>query len=77
MIAERAWHPSQSTAKRPDESVELKLKVAINPEFERWLWSWGDAVEVVSPLTLRDNLGSTHQRPYATADLRITLRNLW
>ena len=42
--------------------MELKLKVAINPEFERWLWSWGDAVEIVSPVTLRDKIRAAHQR---------------
>jgi hypothetical protein len=42
-------HPSQTIRKRDDETVEVKLKVAINPELQRWLWSWGEAVEVVSP----------------------------
>jgi hypothetical protein len=32
--AERVWHSSQSIRTRSDETVELKLKVAINPEFE-------------------------------------------
>jgi hypothetical protein len=40
VIGERVWHPSQTIRKRDDETVELKLKVAINPELERWLWSW-------------------------------------
>jgi predicted DNA-binding transcriptional regulator YafY len=42
--------------------VELKLKVAVTPEFERWLWSWGDAIEIVSPAALRDKIRATHQR---------------
>jgi predicted DNA-binding transcriptional regulator YafY len=62
VINERVWHPSQTIRKREDETVELRLKVAINPELERWLWSWGDAVEVVSPLTLRDSVRASHQR---------------
>jgi predicted DNA-binding transcriptional regulator YafY len=62
VAAERAWHSSQSIQTRDDETVELKLKVAVNPEFERWLWSWGDAVEVVSPVTLRDKVRAAHQR---------------
>ena len=62
VIGERVWHSSQTIRKRDDETVELRLKVAINPELERWLWSWGDAMEVVSPVTLRDSLRAVHQR---------------
>jgi predicted DNA-binding transcriptional regulator YafY len=62
VISERVWHPSQTIRKRDEETVELKLKVAINPEFDRWLWSWGDAVEVVSPSALRDSIRASHQR---------------
>jgi proteasome accessory factor B len=62
VAAERSWHSSQSIRTRDDETVEVKLKVAVNPEFERWLWSWGDAVEIVSPVTVRDKIRSAHQR---------------
>ena len=62
VAAERTWHSSQSIRSRDDETVEIKLKVAVNPEFERWLWSWGDAVEIVSPVTLRDSIRAAHQR---------------
>jgi predicted DNA-binding transcriptional regulator YafY len=62
VAAERTWHSSQSIRSRDDETVELRLKVAIYPEFERWLWSWGDAVEVVSPAMLRERIRAAHQR---------------
>jgi predicted DNA-binding transcriptional regulator YafY len=62
IAVERNWHSSQSIRRRNDDTVELRLKVAVNPEFERWLWSWGDAVEVVSPVTLRDKIRAAHQR---------------
>jgi proteasome accessory factor B len=62
VAAERTWHSSQSVRRRDDETVALKLKVAVTPEFERWLWSWGDAVEIVSPVTLRDKIRAAHQR---------------
>jgi len=35
VAAERTWHSSQSVRSRDDETVEIKLKVAVNPEFER------------------------------------------
>jgi predicted DNA-binding transcriptional regulator YafY len=62
VVRERVWHPSQSVREREAGAVEVKLKVAINPEFERWLWSWDDAVEVISPVTLRDSIRASHQR---------------
>jgi predicted DNA-binding transcriptional regulator YafY len=62
VASERTWHPSQSIREREDGSMEVKLKVSINPEFERWLWSWGDAMEVISPGTLRDSIRASHQR---------------
>ena len=61
IASERVWHPSQKTRWRPDGILELTLKVAVTPELERWLWSWGDAVEVIRPLTLRERLRTTHQ----------------
>jgi predicted DNA-binding transcriptional regulator YafY len=65
VAAERVWHSSQSIRTRSDETVELKLKLAITPEFERWLWSWGDAIEIISPSTLREKIRNAHQRAVA------------
>jgi predicted DNA-binding transcriptional regulator YafY len=62
VAAERTWHSSQSIRTRDDETVEIKLNVAVNPEFERWLWSWGDVVEIISPIALRDKIRAAHQR---------------
>ena len=62
VAVERTWHPSQKIRERNDKTIEMKLRVAITPEFERWLWSWGDAVEVVKPLVLRDRVKATYQR---------------
>lgn len=62
VASERTWHSSQSIRPLDDDAVELKVKVAINPDFERWLWSWSDAVEIVSPVTLRDKIRAAHQR---------------
>ncbi len=60
---ERVWHPSQKTRRHhTDESLEMTLKVALTPELERWLWSWGDAVEVVKPVALRERVRNMHQR---------------
>ena|SRR5271157_2639471 len=65
IASERVWHSSQKTRSQPDGSLELTLKVAVTPELERWLWSWGDSVEVIRPLALRERLRTTHQRAAA------------
>jgi proteasome accessory factor B len=62
VVSERQWHASQKLRQGADGTLELKIKVAITPEFERWVWSWGDAVEVLQPAGLRDQIRNTHQR---------------
>jgi predicted DNA-binding transcriptional regulator YafY len=62
VASERVWHPSQKKRAGADGSLELTLKVAVTPELERWLWSWGDTVEVIKPITLRERVRATHQR---------------
>ncbi len=60
---ERVWHPSQKTQRRQsDDSLEMSLKVALTPELDRWLWAWGDSVEVIKPIALRERVRNTHQR---------------
>jgi predicted DNA-binding transcriptional regulator YafY len=66
VAAERIWHWSQKMRhSKRDESLEMTLKVALTPELERWLWSWGDSVEVIKPVELRERLGNVHQRASA------------
>jgi predicted DNA-binding transcriptional regulator YafY len=65
VVNERAWHPSQKSRKDRDGATEVKMRVSVTPELERWLWSWGEAVEVVAPLTLRSKLRESHQRAAA------------
>jgi predicted DNA-binding transcriptional regulator YafY len=56
---------TKSRQSKRDESLEMTLKVALTPELERWLWSWGDAVEVVKPVALRERLRNVHQQAAA------------
>jgi proteasome accessory factor B len=67
VVTERTWHPSQKTRSTRDGAVEISLKVAVTPELERWIWSWGDQVEVLRPVELRDKVKATHQRAAARA----------
>jgi predicted DNA-binding transcriptional regulator YafY len=68
VLTERTWHPSQKVVAKRDGSVELSLKVAVTPELERWVWSWGDKVEVLRPLELCDKVKAMHQRALGAHD---------
>jgi proteasome accessory factor B len=55
-VRETRWHPSQSIEDQPDGSVLLTMAVAGMMEVGRWVRSWGDRVEVLSPPELRAEL---------------------
>jgi predicted DNA-binding transcriptional regulator YafY len=55
-VREAIWHRSQKLVELPDGKVELSLTVAGIVEIRPWILSWGDAVEVLSPLALRDSV---------------------
>lgn len=59
--AEREW-PGQvgGWKELPDGRHELRLKLAVTPEFETWLLTWGSKVEVKQPENLRDSLRATY-----------------
>jgi hypothetical protein len=62
VASERIWHPSQKTRRHAEGRLEMTLKVAVTPKLEHWLWSWGDTVEVIKPITLRKIVRTTYQR---------------
>ncbi len=52
LVGERQWHSSQELL-RTAEGVELRLRVGLSAELERWILGWGAHVEVVYPASLR------------------------
>lgn len=54
LVRERTWHPSQDLVEGEDGGVELTLEVGVSPELERWVLGWGDDVETVAPVALRE-----------------------
>jgi predicted DNA-binding transcriptional regulator YafY len=52
-VREREWHPTQMLRQRRDGRVELTIRSGGLFEMTRWILSWGDAAEVIKPLTLR------------------------
>jgi predicted DNA-binding transcriptional regulator YafY len=55
-VRERLWHPSQQVTELPDGGVQLAFRAGGPFEIRRWILGWGDAVEVISPNELRDEV---------------------
>ncbi len=58
-IAERTWHPSQQIERRPSDELILTMELSSLVEVERWILSWGVDVDVIAPVTLRNQLART------------------
>ena len=52
-VRERLWHPSQEITNLPGGKLQLTFRAGGPFEIRRWILGWGDAVEVISPETLR------------------------
>lgn len=55
-VRERMWHPSQQLVDLADGGVQLAFRAGGPFELRRWILGWGDAVEVISPGTLRRDI---------------------
>lgn len=55
-IEERQWHPSQSTRKLKNGSLDVKMHVGVSEEFVAWILRWGHFVEVLKPNSLREKV---------------------
>ncbi|HLB23999.1 MAG TPA: WYL domain-containing protein [Dehalococcoidia bacterium] len=55
-VKESRWHPSQEIEELEDGGALLTVSVASLMELGRWVRGWGDAVEVLSPPALREEL---------------------
>lgn len=52
-VDETRWHPSQKREITEDDGRILRLKISGTLEIEPWIKSWGSAVEVLAPESLR------------------------
>ena len=55
-IREKRWHDSQQQRELKGGGVELRLKLSSLVEIERWVLSWGQNAQVVSPKELVANV---------------------
>jgi predicted DNA-binding transcriptional regulator YafY len=56
IIGERIWHPSQKIIKHPDGSLTLTFESLGFDEIKSWVLSFGQAVKVIKPQKLRDEV---------------------
>ena len=64
-IEREQWHPEQTTKVLPTGEIELTVPYANATELVRDILKWGPDVEVVAPLSLRNQVGDAAR---ATAD---------
>jgi predicted DNA-binding transcriptional regulator YafY len=55
---ERRWPGFSEWRFRDDARWHLTLKVPITPELESWILTWGQKMEVIEPLMLRQRVAS-------------------
>lgn len=60
-IEREQWHPDQTTAQLASGEIELTVPYANATELVRDILKWGPDVEVVAPLTLREQVRDTAQ----------------
>jgi predicted DNA-binding transcriptional regulator YafY len=60
-VAEREWHPSQTLKTLRDGRVEMTFHAGGTYEIVRWILGWGDAVEVLRPSRLRNEVAQILQ----------------
>jgi predicted DNA-binding transcriptional regulator YafY/transposase-like protein len=55
-IMETVWHPSQTMELQKDKSLLMTLRVRNTIDLQAWILGWGNDVEVLEPLTFRDQI---------------------
>lgn len=58
-VREREWHPTQRFRTMKDGRLEMNFRAGGLFEISRWILGWGDAVEVIRPVSLRRAISQT------------------
>jgi proteasome accessory factor B len=61
-VAETRWHPSQEIELEADGSLTWRAHIAGSLEIRIWLLGWGGDVEVLEPVSLRDEVAIELER---------------
>ena len=57
-VATKPWHGSQKKVAEDESSVTIELNVVVNYELEQKILSWGNYVEILKPVSLREKIKS-------------------
>ncbi len=63
-VREKRWHSTQTIEGHPDGSIVVRWRLNSIIEVSRWIQSWGEGVEVLEPIDLRELI---HERARAMA----------
>jgi predicted DNA-binding transcriptional regulator YafY len=58
LLRERVWHPSQKFNRSKDGGWEMTMNIADTQELRNWIMGWGPSIEVLEPVTLRDEIAT-------------------
>ena len=61
IMEETVWHPSQVVERQKDGSVIMSLRITSTVELCSWILGWGEKVEVLEPVKLRELVARTGQ----------------
>lgn len=61
-ILEREWHKGQKMEQREDGKVYLKFSSNQRLQVSSWVMSFGTAVEVLAPQSLRDDIRANAEK---------------
>jgi proteasome accessory factor B len=64
-VRETTWHPSQKLEEMPDGRLRFLARLPSLLEFVPWVRGWGEAVVVVAPPELRDEIAESMRRAAA------------
>jgi predicted DNA-binding transcriptional regulator YafY len=62
LVRERTWHPSQAIDELADGGLLFTVRVSEPREMRPWIRSWGADVEVLEPISLRDQMAEEARR---------------
>jgi predicted DNA-binding transcriptional regulator YafY len=74
-VAEVNWHRTQIVAFKDDGSAIVEFRVDGLEEITWWILGYGDKVEVLAPLTLRQRIVQIAQKMVQTNQQELPLRN--
>ena len=69
-VRETVWHPSQRLAEAKKGAVDMTVTVAGTVEITPWILGWGESVEVIAPLALRQAIADSGAQMAARNALR-------